>query len=258
MTAFRELFAFRMVPVNVGDPPATERVFGQLVSGNYFGALRLRPAVGRLLTDDEARRVGAEPVVVIWYDYWRTHLSGRRPLSGTTLRVNGVQLSIVGVAPEHFQGTIVGLNFDVWIPATMAPAVFAGSKELDDRSLRGYSLVGDLAPGRSLNDATGELTAAMRQLADAYPDTNRAVRGEVLPFWWAPRGPQRMLLPAIVILQAVMILVLLAVCGNTANLMLSRAGARRHEIAVRLHVGRAAHSCGAPGAHGEPAARRGG
>jgi hypothetical protein len=135
---------------------------------------------------------------MISYDYWQTHLSGHQPLSGMKLRVNGVPLSIVGVAPEHFQGTIVGLNFDLWIPATMAPAVLAGSKELDDRSLRGYSVVGDLAPGRSLKDATGGLAAAMRQLADTYPDTNRAVRG-VLPF--RRRADPSMPPPAIVILQ---------------------------------------------------------
>jgi predicted permease len=77
----------------------------------------------------------------------------------------------------------------------------------------------------------------MAQLAAAYPDSNRDVQADVLPFWWSPRGPQRMFLPAIGILQTVMVLVLLAVCGNTANLMLARASGRQREIGVRLTLG---------------------
>lgn len=237
LASFRELVAFRSVPFNVGDPVSAERTFGQLVSGNYFSGLGLQPAIGRLVTEQETRRPGAEPVVVIAHDYWQTHFAGDRDVVGRPLRVNGTSLTIVGVAPERFQGTIVGLNFDLWIPATMAPALLSGSRELEERGFRGYSIVGALAPGRSLADASGEVDAVMRQLADAHPDSNRGVGAEVLPFWWAPRGPQRMLLPALGILQGVMVLVLLAVCGNTANLMLARAGARRREMAVRLTLG---------------------
>jgi predicted permease len=153
------------------------------------------------------------------------------------LRVNGRQLTIIGVTPEAFQGTVVGLNFDMWAPATLAPVLLSGSQELEDRSQRGYSAMGMLRPGVNSAQAQAELDAAMRQLAEAYPETNAKVRGEVLPFWSAPRGPQRMLVRALAILQGVMLVLLLAVCGNTANLVLARATAREREVSIRRAVG---------------------
>jgi hypothetical protein len=77
----------------------------------------------------------------------------------------------------------------------------------------------------------------MRQLAQAYPETNSRLRGEVIPFWLAPRGPQRLLAGSLALLQGIMMLLLLAVCGNTANLMLARASTRQREIGVRLAIG---------------------
>src|SRR4029079_16303269 len=81
------------------------------------------------------------------------------------------------------------------------------------------------------------IDAAMRQLAHDYPETNRTILARVLPFWQAPRGPQQFLVGALAILQAIMLLLLLAVCGNTANLMLARASARYREVGVRLTLG---------------------
>src|SRR4029079_5870350 len=80
---------------------------------------------------------------------------------------------------------------------------------------------------------------AMRELAHAYPETNGTLQGEVLPFWEAPRGPPRMLARALAVLQGILLVLLLAVCGNTANLMLARASARQREIGVRLALGAA-------------------
>ena len=237
LPAFEDLIAIRMVPLNVGEPARTERVFGQLVSGNFFSGLRLRPAIGRVLDEGDASRPGATPVVVISHDYWQTHFDGSPDAIGRSIRVNSAPLTIVGVAPQGFQGTIVGLNFDLWVPATIAPVLQAGSRELESRESRGYSVFGRLAREATRAQADGEVQAAMARLASAYPDSNRGVHAELLPFWWAPRGPQRMLLPAIGILQAMLALVLLAVCGNTANLMLARAGSRHREMAVRLTLG---------------------
>src|SRR5262249_13387730 len=113
----------------------------------------------------------------------------------------------------------------------------AGSRELEDRSQRGYAVIGRLAPHATREQAQTELVQAMGELARAFPETNRNVTGEVLPFWQAPRGPQRMLASALMTLQGIMLLLLLAVCGNTANLMLARRSARQGEIGVRLALG---------------------
>ena len=237
LRSFVNLLAFRMVPLNVGETGRVQRTFGLLVSGNYFSALGLQPALGRLISPDEVTRPGGEPVVVISHDFWRTHFAGAPGVIGQSVRVNDRLLAIVGVTPERFQGTVLGLNFDMWVPATLAPALLSGSRELDDRSLRGYSVLGRLQPRASREQAQAELDQTMRELERAYPQTNTKVRAEVLPFWQAPRGPQRMLAGALMTLQGIMLLLLLAVCGNTANLMLARASARQREMGVRLALG---------------------
>jgi putative ABC transport system permease protein len=235
--SFPDLLAFRMVPFNVGEPGRVERTVGLLVSGNYFSVLGLKPALGRFLRPDEVERPGTEPVVVISHDYWRTHFSAEASVLGRTIRVNDRLLSIIGVAPERFQGTTTMLSFALWVPATLAPLLLPGSRELEDRTLRGYSVLGRLAPGTAAIQAQADLDRTMRQLAQTYPETNATLRGEVLPFWQSPRGPQRMFGSALVVLQGIMLLLLLAVVGNTANLMLARATTRQREVGVRLALG---------------------
>lgn len=232
-----DFVAFRMVPLNVGDPGRTERAYAQLVSGNLFDALRIRPAAGRLIRPDEATQPGAQPVVVISYDYWQTHFAGSPSAIGRTIRINGNDLTVIGVAPKEFQGTILALQFDLWLPATLATALFPGSKELEDRNQRGYSAMARLKPGVNEAAAADEFAQAMRELGAAYPESNGRISGELLPYWRAPRGPQVMFITAIALLQAVMLLVLLTVCGNTANLVLARASSRYREVGVRIALG---------------------
>lgn len=237
LTAVEELVVSRMAPLNVGESGRTERTYAQLVSGNLFSALRLQPAAGRFIRADEAERPGAEPVVVISHDYWQTHYAGLPSAIGQTIRVNDNQLTIIGVAPQDFQGTILALQFDLWVPATLAPVLFPGSAELTDRNQRGYSALARLRAGADETQAASELSGAMRELATSFPDSNGRIGGELLPYWKATRGPQMMFITALGILQAVMLLVLLAVCGNTANLVLARASSRYREVGVRLALG---------------------
>src|SRR4051794_11086935 len=237
LQSFSDLIALRMVPFTVGEPGRVERAYALLVSPNYFPALGLRPAAGRFLRPDEFLRPGGEPVVVVSHDYWRAHLGGDPAAIGRAIRVNDQRLTIVGVTPPRFQGTVLGLSFDMWAPATLAPTLLAGSRELEDRALRGYSAIARPRPGVTLAAAQRELDEAMRELARTFPDSNANVTAEVLPFWRAPRGPQRMLANALLVLQGIMLMLLLAVCGNTANLMLARASARQREIGVRLALG---------------------
>lgn len=235
--SFRELIAYRATPLYVGRPGDVDRAYGMLVSGNYFDGLGLRPALGRFFRPAEAATPGAEPVAVISHDFWRNRLGGSPDVLTRTLRVNGRDLAIIGVAPPGFLGTVLRLRFDVWMPATMAPVVIAGSRELERRTSRGYSVIGRLQPRTPLAQAQADVAAAMRDLEAAQPETNAAVVAEVRPFWKAPRGPQRFLASAIAMLQSVLLLLLLTVCGNTANLMLARASVRRREIGLRLAVG---------------------
>jgi predicted permease len=153
------------------------------------------------------------------------------------VRANDRPITIVGVAPRGFQGTVIGLTFDIWVPATMAPVLLDGSRELETRDIRGYFVIGALRSGATLDRLQRDLDGAMRDLARDHPSTNRTMAGEAMPIWQSPRGPQRFLVTALATLQAVLLLVLLTVCGNTANLVLARASSRRREVAVRLALG---------------------
>ena len=97
----------------------------------FSGALRLTPVAGRFIRSDEVEQPGGEPVVVVSHDYWQTHLAGSPSAIGQTIRVNDNHLTIIGIAPESFQGTILGLQFNLWVPATLAPALFAGIGQAD-------------------------------------------------------------------------------------------------------------------------------
>jgi predicted permease len=237
LTSIDTLIAFRGAPLNVGESGRTERTYAQLVSGNYFAGLGLRPAAGRFIRPDEADVPGAEPVVVLSHDYWQTRYGGNDSAIGQTIKVNDSQLTIVGVAPEGFQGTIMGLQFDLWVPATMAPVLVSGSSELESRNQRGYQAIGRLRGDATEAQASAQLTAAMSELTSLFPETNGRISGELRPFWKAARGPQMMFIAALGVLQAVMLLVLLAICGNTANLVLARASTRAREMGVRLALG---------------------
>lgn len=237
LRSIEDFVVFRMVPLNVGEAGRTERTYAQFVSGNLFEALKIRPAAGRFIRPDEVDRPGAEPVAVISYDYWQTHFGGLPSAIGQTIRINDNQLTVIGVTPENFQGTILALQFDLWVPATLATTLFPGSAELVDRNQRGYSAMARLKPGVDEAQAAAELASAMRELAAAFPESNARISGELIPYWRSPRGPQVMFITALGILQGVMLLVLLAVCGNTANLVLARASSRYREVGVRLALG---------------------
>jgi len=206
-----------------------------MVSDNFFSGLGLHASMGRLLDAEDASE--RKRVVVISTGFWRTRLGATPAVLGQSLHVNDLTLTIVGVVPEGFQGTVLGLDFDLWVPATLAPDLFAGSRELEDRSQRGYTVMGMLQPQATSVQAQAELNAAMRQLEQLYPESNQKFEAEVMPYWRWPRGPQRLLASAVMILQGLMLVLLLAVCGNSANLLLARAAARSREVGTRLAMG---------------------
>ncbi len=173
LRTFRDLLAFRMTSLYVGEPGQVERAYGLLVSGNYFDALGLRPAAGRFFRPEEVTKPGGDPVTVISHEYWQSRFAGAATAVGQQIRVNSRTLTIVGVAPRGFQGTVLRLKFDLWLPATMAPALLNGSRELDQRASRGYTATGLLMPGTSRAQAQGDVDAAMRQLAQDTPRRTR-------------------------------------------------------------------------------------
>jgi predicted permease len=233
LRTFESLLAFRMAPLYVGEPGRVERAYGLLVSDTYFDALGLRPQLGRFPTAEEMSPAG-DPIAVVSHDFWQTRFAADPVITSRRVRVNGRDYAIAGVMPEGFHGTVPGLTFDLWLPPALSPA---GWRDLESRGNRGFSVTGRMAAGATRAAAEAELDGLMRRLANDFPRTNAAIAGEVLPFWQSPRGPQRFITSAVVLLQALMLLLLLAVCGNAANLVLARASARQREMAIRLALG---------------------
>jgi predicted permease len=237
LPSFSNVVAFRMAPLNIGAADWSERTYGVLVSGNYFQALGIRAVAGRLFTPEDTATPGGPPAVVVSHRFWKGRLAGADDVVGRTLRVNDRPFTIVGVAPADFYGTVMGIAFDVWAPATAVPLIVDGTNELENRGTRDYMALANLKAGASRAEGQRDLDVAMRDLAATYPRTNTNIAGEVLPQWQQPRGPQQSLIAALAMLQGVMLLVLVVVVGNTTNLVLARASARQREVGVMLALG---------------------
>ena len=224
---------------SVGEEDHAERISGELVSGNYFAVLGARPVAGRVFSPDEyGDKQGGYPVAVIGYGLWQRRFNRDPAVLGQTIRVNRQQLTIIGVAPPEFRGTIPGLAFEMWVPAMMGPQLnLMPDWMLRDRQTRNFVAVARLKPGITIERARAEITALARELARTEADTNRGISATLLPIWKGHFGAQSVLLAPLEILMAVCGVVLLIVCANVANLLLARSAARQKEFSLRLALG---------------------
>ncbi len=236
LPSFASLVAQRPRTFYLGDNEKGERIWGELVSGNFFAALGVQPALGRFFRPDEAAAIGGAPVAVISHPFWQRRFGGRADAIGQTIKLNNRTLTVVGVAPAAFAGGWTSLGFDVWVPLTMATELTPATSELSHRDNRAYMLLGALKPVVAQAQAEGELAAAARSLAAEHPDTSDGIRLELLPLWRNPRGGA-IVSGALATLQLFAALVLVVVCVNTANLLLARASVRQREIGIRLACG---------------------
>ena len=213
-----------------------ERLWGTLVSANYFGVLGARPALGRLFLPEDEGAEGASPVIVLTHDTWRGRFASAPDIVGRTLEVNRVPYTVVGVAAEGFRGAKPGLRSDVFIPITMKRQVWGGG--LDDRGNMYLNLVGRLAAGVDGRQAEREADQVMQQIASEFPDSHRGPnRISLDPMWRTPFGANVYLAATLPMLLGLAAVVLLLACANVANLQLVRALAHRRESAVRLALG---------------------
>ncbi|GLC24933.1 ABC transporter permease [Roseisolibacter agri] len=244
-----QLVAHRILNINLAFDGQTLDGEGALVSGNYFSALGLTPAVGRLLGPDDDRTLGGHPVAVLSHSYWETRLGADPSVVGKAIVVNGNPLTIVGVAPRGFEGTTLGARPRVFVPITMRAQLNPGFTGFDNRRDYWVYLFGRLKPGVTPEVAARQLNAVYRPiLADVEAPLQEGMSAETKQRFLArqvtvepgARGQSSIHGEArtpLVLLFAITAMVLLIACANIANLLLARGAARVGEMAVRQSLG---------------------
>ncbi|MGD0438697.1 MAG: ABC transporter permease, partial [Bryobacteraceae bacterium] len=239
VTAFQNGVPFSVAFEGNAKP---ERIFGQLVSPDYFSVLGVKPQRGRVL-NPEIDRPGDAPVVVITDRFWRNRLNSAPDALGRTLRLNGQTATIVGITPKDFRGALPFVTAELFVPVTepeaLAPEL--ANDILHKRDAKVFQAMMRLAPGVAIDSAEAGLDTITRRLDDQ--DTSKPVRGDkgrrvTLIAGGAVLPIPRALKPVVVGFVTVLIgLVLGIACMNLANMLLARGAARSKELAIRLAVG---------------------
>ncbi len=220
------------------DGGKAARVVTNYVTGNFFSVLGIKPALGRLILPAEGNAPGADPVIVLSYSYWKQHLGGDPGIIGKKVSFDGHPVTVVGVAPQGFQGVQPILTIAGYLPLGMA-AITQPPGFMENRGERGLSVVGRLRKGVSLQQAQAALTVVSQRLSQQYPEIDKNVKALVFPEANARLGDPRItntpLLSALFLGLA--ILVLLLACVNVGNVLLVRATVRERELAIRAALG---------------------
>jgi predicted permease len=222
--------------LSISDGARADRAFGMLVGGNYFDVLGLKPILGRTFLPEEDKKPSGAPVLVLSHRFWQRRFAGSSAVVGQTVRVNDHPYTVIGVMPEGFPGTSLGLSVDAWIPMMQQPELQPSGNRLEQRDHSWMQAMAKLRPGVSIEQARAELQAIRAAMEKEYP-TNNGWRLSLVPPTESPWGAPSQVAPVLLVLAGVVGVLLMITCANVANLMLSKALNRRREIAIRLSLG---------------------
>jgi predicted permease len=238
-TTLAGLAAYRIVPIELESNSGATRIWGLLATGNYFGVLDIRPAMGRFFNTAEDVHPRASPYAVLSYSAWRSRFGGDPGIVGKTIRLNRLAYTVLGVAPKNFHGTELWYWPDVWVPMMMEPQIenYPDNGWLENRSTWDTWVIGRLRPGISRQQALANLNTIAAELAHEHPMNNAGLQFRLAKPGLAGDyfgGPAKAFGLGVLGLAA---LVLLAACTNLASLLTARAADRQREIAIRLSIG---------------------
>jgi predicted permease len=234
---------------SVASHGQTDRASGEVVSGNYFDVLGVRPAIGRVFTQDDDRVPGAQPVVVLSHSYWTRHFGGDSSVLNKVLLINNVEMTVVGVSQPGFTGVQVGKTPDLFVPMMMTQQMTQYGETLDQWNDYWMTLLARLRPGVSEKQAQAGINATYKplleeQLPQIKSAWNEEKRKRFLDkkITLSPGAHGRTVLQRdsggqIITLFVMVGLVLLIACTNVANLLLARGAARQREFAIRTAMG---------------------
>src|SRR5579862_1316994 len=220
----------------------TDFPWAEIVSGNYFSVLGVKPFMGHALQPQENATPGSGPVAVVSYEFWQRQLGSDPNVLGKSLTPNAHTFTVAGVAPMGFSGVNLdwGTGAGIWVPLSMQDQILpAGFDLLHARGARWLLVVARLSPGVSPAQARAGARLAAQQLAQSYPVEDKDRVAILLPASQARIWPtwREQIVKFLGLLMGAAGLVLLIACSNAANLLLSRAEVRRREIATRLALG---------------------
>jgi len=237
-TVFSGMFSYLSRFDGLSVNGKAERIRASYVSGNFFSTLGIQPAQGRFILPSEGETAGADPVMVLSYNYWKGRFGGDPEIVGTKVSVDGHPVTIVGVAPEGFYGTNVLVAQQAYLPLGMA--VFGQAPDfMANRGSRLVYVGARLQPGRSVQQAQASLDVVARRLSQQYSDTDKDLAIEVFPELRARPIPQagRLMVVIAGLFLGLTAIVLLLACVNVANIMLVRSTTRERGMATRAALG---------------------
>jgi predicted permease len=231
------LLVSRFVSVSLSRNGNNEKVWGDLVSGNYFDLLGVKPALGRTFLPEEDKTRLSHPVVVISHSLWQTRFGGDPSVVDSDVLLNGAKFKVIGVAPAGFKGADVIYTPEIYVPFAMQKRIEPESDYMDKRDAGNMFATGRLKPGVSVAQAEASLNLLAAQLAKEFPNENEGLKIQVVPPGFVIPQLRNAMLGVSAALMGLVALVLLIACTNLANLLLARAAERGKEIAIRLSIG---------------------